>query len=262
LRRCIDHGLTQDKEKQFTPKPCDLDYVEKNIPESNKGTEQNSTNDCLSFQSSDSIDSHDTSTKTISAENGANDADNEAIVNTGHTAEHDVKAALDNVNAIQNAHISFNLVWTYYSKYTFKMQNISNLILAWISKLENDALGYYQKSPSKKLTKTHVTTKILDKNFSKDTCTVHPSTIPFLTNIMVNYENHLRPYVVPVNHNSLNEAKALNIAHTMLGNFCHGDKDKESHMENMGNDACVVVGFKTWWEYNSIYFFSTIQQYH
>jgi hypothetical protein len=48
---------------------------------------------------------------------------------------------------------------------------------------------------------------------------------------------------VPVNHNSLNEAKALNIAHTMLGNFCQGNEDKELQMENMGNDACVVVGF-------------------
>jgi hypothetical protein len=88
-----------------------------------------------------------------------------------------------------------------------------------------------------------VTTGILDKYFSKDTWTVHPSIIFFLTNIMVNYKNHLHPYFVPVTHNSLNEAKVLNIAHTMLGNFCHGDKDKESHMENMGNNACVVVGF-------------------
>jgi hypothetical protein len=88
-----------------------------------------------------------------------------------------------------------------------------------------------------------VTTKILDKYFSKDTWTVHSSIISFFTNIMVNYKNHLNPYVVPVNHNSLIEAKALNVAHTMLGNFCHSDEDKESHMENMGNDACVVVGF-------------------
>jgi hypothetical protein len=91
--------------------------------------------------------------------------------------------------------------------------------------------------------KTHVTTEILDKNLSKDTWTVHPSIIPFLMNMMVYYKNHLHPYVAPVNHNSLNEAKAYYICHTMLGNFCHGDKDKELHMENMGSDACVVVGF-------------------
>jgi hypothetical protein len=39
LRRCIDHGLIRDEEKRFTPKPSDLDYVEKNIQESNKETE-------------------------------------------------------------------------------------------------------------------------------------------------------------------------------------------------------------------------------
>ncbi len=88
-----------------------------------------------------------------------------------------------------------------------------------------------------------MTTKILDKKFYKDTWTVHSRIIPFRMNIMVNYKNHLHPYIAPVNHNTLNEARALNIAHTMLGYFCHGDADKELHMENMGNDACVVVGF-------------------
>jgi hypothetical protein len=79
---------------------------------------------------------------------------------------------------------------------------------------------------------------------------------------MVNYENHIHPYVAPVNHNFLNEAKALNIAHTMLGNFCHGDKDKELLMENMGNNACVVVGFNNMGRIQQHLFFSTIQQYH
>jgi hypothetical protein len=60
---------------------------------------------------------------------------------------------------------------------------------------------------------------------------------------MVNNKNYPHPYVAPVNHNSLNEANAFNIAHTMMGNFCRGDKDKDSHMENMGNNACVVVSF-------------------
>jgi hypothetical protein len=82
----------------------------KNIPETEKETEQHSTDDYLAFQSSDSINSDDTLTKTISAENRANNADNEAVVNTGHTAKHDVKVASDNINVIQNTHVSFNLV--------------------------------------------------------------------------------------------------------------------------------------------------------
>jgi hypothetical protein len=58
-----------------------------------------------------------------------------------------------------------------------------------------------------------------------------------------NRQKNLYPYVAPLNHNVLNEAKSLNIAHTMLGNFCHREEDKELHMENIGNNACVVVGF-------------------
>jgi hypothetical protein len=64
----------------------------------------------LSFQSSDSIDSDDTSTKTIGTDNKANNADNGAIVNTGHATEHIVKEASDIFNAIQNASVIFDLV--------------------------------------------------------------------------------------------------------------------------------------------------------
>jgi hypothetical protein len=83
----------------------------------------------------------------------------------------------------------------------------------------------------------------LDKNFSKNTWSVHPSVIPILTNMTVTDKKTIHPYVAPVNHNILNDEKAFNNAHTMLSNFCHGDKDKELHMEHMGNNACVVVGF-------------------
>jgi hypothetical protein len=53
----------------------------------------------------------------------------------------------------------------------------------------------------------------------------------------------LRAYVAPVNHNVVNEAKATNIAHTMMGNFCHGNESKVSQMEQMGNDSCMIVGY-------------------
>ena len=109
LRRCSDHGLTQDKERQFTPKPCDIDYAEKN-PETDKESEQHSTDGYLSYQSSDSINSDDTSTKTIRSDNGAVNADDGAVVNTGHAIEHVTKEASDNFNASKNANVSFHLV--------------------------------------------------------------------------------------------------------------------------------------------------------
>jgi hypothetical protein len=91
LRSCGDYGLTGDKERRFTPKPSDFNYTEKNNTVTDEEIEQHSIYGYLSYQSSDSINSDDTSTKTISADNGTDDADNEAIVNTGHTAEHVMK---------------------------------------------------------------------------------------------------------------------------------------------------------------------------
>jgi hypothetical protein len=59
----------------------------------------------------------------------------------------------------------------------------------------------------------------------------------------VTENKELCPFVAPDNHYFLNEAKTLNITHTMMGNFCHGDEQKDSQMEQMGMDACVIVGF-------------------
>ena len=59
----------------------------------------------------------------------------------------------------------------------------------------------------------------------------------------VTKNNKLCPFVVPVNHNYLNGAKTLGFVHTIMGNFRHGDNSKDSHIEQMGLDPCVVVGF-------------------
>ena len=45
------------------------------------------------------------------------------------------------------------------------------------------------------------------------------------------------------NHNTLDFSKAFNIIHTLMGNFCHGDKDKISQREDMGNNACLLLGY-------------------
>jgi hypothetical protein len=50
----------------------------------------------------------------------------------------------------------------------------------------------------------------------------------------------LQPFIAPVNHNSLTSGKAINIVHTLMGNFCHGNKEKISQQEDMGNDACIL----------------------
>ncbi len=85
--------------------------------------------------------------------------------------------------------------------------------------------------------------KYMDAKITKIMLQVHLTTLPFLTCMDVTENNKLRPFMALVNHNFLNESKALSIAHMMMGNFCHGDKKKESQMENMGTDVCVIVGF-------------------
>ncbi len=50
--------------------------------------------------------------------------------------------------------------------------------------------------------------------------------------------------MAPVNHNHLNEITWLKIVHTLMGNFCQESDDKNNMMpmEDMGCDACVIVG--------------------
>jgi hypothetical protein len=53
----------------------------------------------------------------------------------------------------------------------------------------------------------------------------------------------LQPFIAPINHNTLTSAKAMQIVHTLMGNFCHRDKDKISQMEDMGNNACFLMEY-------------------
>jgi hypothetical protein len=53
----------------------------------------------------------------------------------------------------------------------------------------------------------------------------------------------LQPYVAPVNHNTLTSAKTQQIVHTLMWNYCHGDQTKKRQLEDMGNDACLLMGY-------------------
>jgi hypothetical protein len=101
-------------------------------------------------------------------------------------------------------------------------------------------------SPSKKQTTTQKTMKMLESNFKTVSLKINPTVIPFITATTVyngKKKMTLRPYLAPVNHNVLNNEKAINIAHTILGNFCHGDETKNSQTETMGMDACMMIGY-------------------
>ena len=109
-----------------------------------------------------------------------------------------------------------------------------------------------KKSPSQVKIKTPTSIKqsFYDENFEKKIVQIHPTIIPFFT-AMKTYEPdplawkkvQLQLFVAAVNHNRLTPAKTYNIVHTLMGNFCHGDEDKESQLEEMGNDAIMFIGY-------------------
>jgi hypothetical protein len=72
--------------------------------------------------------------------------------------------------------------------------------------------------------------------------------LPLFTPFIVDIDkNALKPYIAPVNLNVLNETTWVNIVHTLLVNF---GQETDNHnntmpMEDMGHDACVVVGYHT-----------------
>ena len=69
--------------------------------------------------------------------------------------------------------------------------------------------------------------------------------LPFITAMTVKGKKTkvLRAYVVPVNHNVLNEAKEINVAHITIGNFCHGNESKFLQIEQMGYNSCLTVEY-------------------
>jgi hypothetical protein len=70
--------------------------------------------------------------------------------------------------------------------------------------------------------------------------------LPFFTSFKVDVDKHtLKSYMASVNHNVINEITWLNIVHTLMGNFCHesDSKNDTTPMEDMGNDAYVIVGY-------------------
>ncbi len=70
--------------------------------------------------------------------------------------------------------------------------------------------------------------------------------LPFFTSFEVDIDKHtLKPYMASVNDNVINEITWPNIVHTLMGNISlESDcKNDTTPMEDMGNDACVVVGY-------------------
>ena len=96
------------------------------------------------------------------------------------------------------------------------------------------------------LQNTQSSQKTFQKGCTRISLEVKPVMIPFFTPFKVDKKHHtLKPYMAPVNHNIINETAWIKIVQTLLGNFCQesDDKDDMNALENMGNDACVIVSY-------------------
>jgi hypothetical protein len=85
-----------------------------------------------------------------------------------------------------------------------------------------------------------------DEAFTRENWSVHPSIIAFLTAMKVDETKQaLQIYVAPANHNRLAEAYTLHIVNTLLGNSYQSNHDQTVHNQDLGLDACVIVGYNT-----------------
>jgi hypothetical protein len=74
--------------------------------------------------------------------------------------------------------------------------------------------------------KVNETKNLFDLAFQKVAWEIHPSIIPFLTPIEVcKKQISLQVTIALVNHNRLNQSKATQIAHTILGNAYKDEND-------------------------------------
>jgi hypothetical protein len=96
------------------------------------------------------------------------------------------------------------------------------------------------------LSNTQSSQKTFQKGCTRISLEIKPVMLPFFTPFEVDKKHHtLKPYMAPVNHNIINKTTWIKIVHTLMGNFCQesDDKDDMNALENMGNDACVIVGY-------------------
>jgi hypothetical protein len=72
---------------------------------------------------------------------------------------------------------------------------------------------------------------------------IHPTIVPFLTVIITKKDGKFRPYVAPVNHNTINQTMVASITSTMLGNYGKDSSADSTHLQDMGTDAGVLFGY-------------------
>ena len=76
---------------------------------------------------------------------------------------------------------------------------------------------------------------------------VNPKMIPFFTPIEPSAgpgsEMCMAAYIAPINHNRIDSKMVASIMSTMTGNYCRDSSMDHTHLQDMGSDAAVLVGY-------------------
>ncbi len=68
--------------------------------------------------------------------------------------------------------------------------------------------------------------------------------IPFFTPLThAEGDQCMAVYVVPINHNKIDSKMVTSIMSTMKGNYCRDESKDNMHLQGMGLDATVLVGY-------------------
>jgi hypothetical protein len=72
---------------------------------------------------------------------------------------------------------------------------------------------------------------------------VNPKMIPFFTAIEPTGDKCLAAYIAPINHNRIDSKMVASIISTMTGNYCRDASMDNMHLQYMGSDAAVLLGY-------------------
>ena len=70
--------------------------------------------------------------------------------------------------------------------------------------------------------------------------------IPFFTALEptgTEGEKCLAAYIAPINHNRIDSKMVASIISTMKGNYCRDASMDNTHLQDMGSDAAVLLGY-------------------
>jgi hypothetical protein len=73
---------------------------------------------------------------------------------------------------------------------------------------------------------------------------INPRMILFFTPLMhAEGDQCMAVYIAPINHNRIDNKMVASIMSTMKGNHCRDESKDNMHLQDMGSDAAVLVGY-------------------